>query len=124
MEKPSRGFELSVSTWELPTGFVRAEETLTSGMERVLAEDFGFSSAEATRYLGHNDHTRRPHRSCLRLRDHRRASRQHLPHRTHRTSLDRQHHDLRHCRRHRLHAPRLLRGQLRLTVTHLQGPTT
>lgn len=40
----------------MPTGFVRAGETLTSGTERVLAEYFGFSSAEATRYLGHNDH--------------------------------------------------------------------
>ncbi|MDQ1022251.1 hypothetical protein [Streptomyces afghaniensis] len=27
-----------------------------SGMERVLAGYFGFSSAEVTRYLDHNDH--------------------------------------------------------------------
>ncbi|MGV9344869.1 NUDIX hydrolase [Streptomyces spiralis] len=56
IEKPSRNCELAPSTWELLTGFVRAGETLTSGMERVLAEYFGFSSAEVTRYLGHNDH--------------------------------------------------------------------
>ncbi|MFJ9544483.1 NUDIX hydrolase [Streptomyces sp. NPDC101225] len=56
IEKPSRNFELAPSTWELPTGSVRAGETLTSGMERILAEYSGFSSAEVTRYLGHDDH--------------------------------------------------------------------
>ncbi|MGA5504968.1 NUDIX hydrolase [Streptomyces umbrinus] len=56
IEKPSRTFELATPAWQLPTGSVRAGETLTSGMERILAEYFGFSSAEVTRYLGHNDH--------------------------------------------------------------------
>ncbi|MBT2543287.1 NUDIX domain-containing protein [Streptomyces sp. ISL-44] len=42
--------------WELPTGSVWAGETLVMGMHRVLAEHFGFSSAEVDRYLGHNDH--------------------------------------------------------------------
>ncbi|MEV0446201.1 NUDIX domain-containing protein [Streptomyces spectabilis] len=58
IENPSRDFDLTPSTWELPTGTVRAGETLTGGMERVLAEYFGFSNTEVTRYLGHNDHAR------------------------------------------------------------------
>ncbi|SER13657.1 NUDIX domain-containing protein [Streptomyces sp. yr375] len=42
--------------WKLPTGRVWSGETLVMGMHRILAEHFGFSSADVGRFLGHNDH--------------------------------------------------------------------
>lgn len=42
--------------WELPTGRILPGETVLAGLERILAQHFGFFSIEVTRYLGHNDH--------------------------------------------------------------------
>jgi ADP-ribose pyrophosphatase YjhB (NUDIX family) len=42
--------------WQLPTGRVWAGETLVMGTHRILAEHFGFSTADIGRFLGHNDY--------------------------------------------------------------------
>lgn len=42
--------------WELPTGRIRAGETLLDGLDRTLRDHFALDPAHATRYLGHNDH--------------------------------------------------------------------
>ncbi|MFE2916809.1 NUDIX hydrolase [Kitasatospora indigofera] len=43
--------------WDLPTGRIRAGETLLTGLERVLLDHYGLDAAAVPpRYLGHNDH--------------------------------------------------------------------
>lgn len=43
------------SGWELPSGRVLPGETVTDGLHRILSQQFGYSNAQVTHFLGFND---------------------------------------------------------------------
>ncbi|MFF8917306.1 ATP-binding protein [Streptomyces sp. NPDC015032] len=53
---PTADFDTAGFSWELPTGHIRARETILQGLGRILAEHYGYESVQINRYLGHTDH--------------------------------------------------------------------